>query len=201
MRLLARELRCLTNSTSEFEKLACGLNTATDSSHRIAVMAVRGATVEELESLYRADLPRFVRAAAAIVGDQAAGGDAVQEAFTQAVRKRASYKRKAPLEAWVWRIVINEALAVRRRREPELEWASETSTAPSTNHVPEQDVAVRSWVAALPERQRLAVFLRYFADLDYRSIAIALDVEVGTVSATLATAHASLRRSYEEALT
>jgi RNA polymerase sigma factor (sigma-70 family) len=52
--------------------------------------------------------------------------------------------------------------------------------------------------SALPERQRLVVFLRYFADLDYRSIATALDVEVGTVSATLATAHAALRRSYEE---
>jgi RNA polymerase sigma factor (sigma-70 family) len=59
---------------------------------------------------------------------------------------------------------------------------------------------VRAWVASLPERQRLAVFLRYFADLDYRSIAAALDVEVGTVSATLATSLAALRRASEEAL-
>ena len=162
-------------------------------------MAGRGATVEALESLYRADLPRFVRAATAIVGDEAAGRDAVQEAFVQAVRKRASFKFEAPLEAWVWRIVINEALALRRRRAPELEWDSESATTPSTNHVPEQDATVRAWVASLPERQRL-VFLRYFADLDYRSIATALEVEVGTVSATLATAHAALRRSYEEAV-
>ena len=59
---------------------------------------------------------------------------------------------------------------------------------------------VRAWVASLPERQRLAIFLRYFADLDYRSIATALDVQVGTVSATLATAHAALRRAHEEAV-
>ena len=163
-------------------------------------MADRGATVEALASVYRADLPRFVRAAAAIVGDEGAGGDAVQEAFAQAVRKRASYKSEAPLEAWVWRIVINEALAHRRRRAPELAWHSEDASAPSTNGVPERDATIRAWVAALPERQRLAVFLRYFADLDYRSIAVALDVEVGTVSATLATAHAALRRSYEEAV-
>ena len=165
----------------------------------MADMAGRGATVEALESLYRADLPRFVRAATAIVGDEAAGRDAVQEAFVQAVRKRASFKFEAPLEAWVWRIVINEALALRRRRAPELEWDSESATTPSTNHVPEQDATVRAWVASLPERQRL-VFLRYFADLDYRSIATALEVEVGTVSATLATAHSALRRSYEEAV-
>jgi RNA polymerase sigma factor (sigma-70 family) len=97
----------------------------------------------------------------------------------------------------VWRIVINEALALRRSRASEFE---RRSTTPSTNHVPEQDAAVRAWVAALPERQRLAVFLRYFADLDYQSIAIALEVEVGTVSATLAAAHTALRRSYEEAV-
>jgi RNA polymerase sigma-70 factor (ECF subfamily) len=163
-------------------------------------MAARGTTVEALESLYRAGLPAFVRTAAAIVGDEAAGGDAVQEAFAQAVRKRASFKGDAPLEAWVWRIVINEALALRRRRGPELRWDSASLTAPSTNHVPEQDATVRAWVASLPERQRLAVFLRYFADLDYRSIATALEVEVGTVSATLASAHAALRRSYEEAV-
>jgi RNA polymerase sigma-70 factor (ECF subfamily) len=160
-------------------------------------MAARGATVEALESLYRADLPRFVRAATAIVGDEGAGRDAVQDAFVQAVKNQGSYKGEAPLEAWVWRIVINEALALRRSRASEFE---RRSTTPSTNHVPEQDAAVRAWVAALPERQRLAVFLRYFADLDYQSIAIALEVEVGTVSATLATAHAALRRSYEEAV-
>lgn len=166
----------------------------------MAEMVAGGATIDELESLYRAELPRFVRAAAAIVGDEAAGRDAVQEAFVRAVRKRASFRFESPLEAWVWRIVINEALALRRRRAAELTWASESATTSSTNHVPEQDATVRAWVASLPERQRLAVFLRYFADLDYQSIAIALEVEVGTVSATLATAHAALRRSYEEAV-
>jgi RNA polymerase sigma-70 factor (ECF subfamily) len=163
-------------------------------------MATRGATVEALESLYRADLPRFVRTAAAIVGDEAAGRDAVQEAFVHAVRKRASFKFEAPLEAWVWRIVINEALALRRRRASELEWESGGAITPSTNHIPDQDANVRGWVASLPERQRLVVFLRYFADLDYRSIATAVEVEVGTVSATLATAHAALRRSYRKAV-
>ena len=166
----------------------------------MAEMLSRGATIDELESLYRDELPRFVRAAVAIVGDEAAGRDAVQEAFVRAVRKRASFKSESPLEAWVWRIVINEALALRRSRASEFENLSESATTPSTNHTPEQDRAVRAWVAALPQRQRLAVFLRYFADLDYQSIAVALEVEVGTVSATLATAHAALRHSYEEAV-
>ena len=163
-------------------------------------MAIGGATVDELESLYRADLQRFVRAAAAIVGDEATGRDAVQEAFAQAVRKRASFKREAALEAWVWRIVINEALALRRKRRLDYQRVTTNGSGPSTEQLGERDATVRAWVASLPERQRLVVFLRYFADLDYRSIATALDVEVGTVSATLASAHAALRRAYEEAV-
>jgi RNA polymerase sigma factor (sigma-70 family) len=54
-------------------------------------------------------------------------------------------------------------------------------------------MGLRARVAALPERQRIAVFLRYYADLDYSAIAEALEVEVGTVSATLSQAHRSLR--------
>jgi RNA polymerase sigma factor (sigma-70 family) len=53
-------------------------------------------------------------------------------------------------------------------------------------------------VSALPERQRLVVFLRYYADLDYRSIAVVLGIEVGTVSATLSAAHTALRRLMKE---
>ena len=68
--------------------------------------------------------------------------------------------------------------------------------ASSNGHI--DDLGVRRWVAALPERQRLAVFLRYYADLDYRAIASALEVEVGTVSATLSAAHRALRRLMEE---
>jgi RNA polymerase sigma factor (sigma-70 family) len=50
----------------------------------------------------------------------------------------------------------------------------------------------------LPERQRLAIYLRYYADLDYRSIGDVLGIEVGTVSATLSSAHEALRRSMKE---
>jgi DNA-directed RNA polymerase specialized sigma24 family protein len=43
------------------------------------------------------------------------------------------------------------------------------------------------------------VFLRYYADLDYRAIAVVLGVERGTVSATLHSAHETIRQQIEEA--
>jgi RNA polymerase sigma-70 factor, ECF subfamily len=65
----------------------------------------------------------------------------------------------------------------------------------------EGDPELRACLAALPERQRLVVFLRYFADLSYREIAETLEIEVGTISATLHAAHDSLRAALEEAHT
>jgi RNA polymerase sigma-70 factor (ECF subfamily) len=151
-----------------------------------------------LEALYREALPRFVRAASAIVADDGLGREAVQDAFAQAVRQRQSFRREVPLEAWVWRIVVNAALSVRRSQRPAEQWETGAHDRPARNGAPADDLAVRAWVAALPERQRLAVFLRYFAGLDYRRIAAVLDVEIGTVSATLSAAHTTLRRSMQQ---
>jgi hypothetical protein len=51
---------------------------------------------------------------------------------------------------------------------------------------PERDPGLAEAPAALPDRQRLVVFLRYFADLSHAEIAHAAAIEAGTVSATLA---------------
>jgi RNA polymerase sigma factor (sigma-70 family) len=158
-------------------------------------MARREARMDELESIYREGLPQLVRAASAIAGDDSTGRDAVQDAFAHAVRARRSFRGDVPLEAWVWRIVVNAAIDARRRRlrdEPVEDVEANTGTAP------DGDAAVRAWIAALPERQRLVVFLRYFADLDYRAIASALEIETGTVSATLSAAHTALRRALQQ---
>jgi DNA-directed RNA polymerase specialized sigma24 family protein len=155
---------------------------------------VTTAAVADIEMLYRARYAAFARVAAAITGDAAQGADAVHDAFASAIGSLRSYRGDAPLEAWVWRIVIRAAQAARSRQ------PAPEAPVGSNGHGPALDGAdIRALVAALPERQRLAVFLRYFADLDYRAIAVALGVETGTVSATLNAAHNALRRSLEEA--
>jgi RNA polymerase sigma-70 factor (ECF subfamily) len=155
---------------------------------------MKGADLEEIEALYRARFQAFIRTAAAICGDLEAGQDAVQDAFAAAVRERAGFRREGTLEAWIWPIVVNKARDRTRRRsetslrEPELS---------SDGRISEND-ALRLALAALPERQRLATFLRYYADLDYGGIAEVLGIATGTVGATLNAAHAALRRSLEE---
>ena len=59
-------------------------------------------------------------------------------------------------------------------------------------------LVLKSHLGALPERERVVVFLRYFADLDYAAIADILGIRIGTVSATLHAAHHALRRALDE---
>jgi RNA polymerase sigma-70 factor, ECF subfamily len=159
----------------------------------------------ELERVYTSKLDDFVRAASAICGSRETGRDAVHDAFVSLVRARSSFRRESPLEAWVWRAVVNAASRAARRAPSlpagdarTLERAANGTTAEA---VAELDVdAVRAAVAALPERQRLTLFLRYYADLDYQQIADVLEIQRGTVSASLHAAHASLRQTLEEAL-
>ncbi len=160
-------------------------------------MARTGPLTRELEAVYRRRYRHFLRVATAMLGDEASGHDSVQEGFAQALREQQSFRGDGPLEAWVWRLVVNAALAVRRRRVAKREVPEAVEVAGS-NGSPTDEAGVRAWVAALPERQRLVVYLRYYADLDYRAIAEVLGVEVGTVSATLSSAHQALRRSMKE---
>ena len=154
--------------------------------------------IGELEVLYRERYRQFLRVATAIAGDEPAGHDAVQEGFARALKASRSFRGEGTVEAWVWPIVINSAKAGRSTRSPLPLAPHDLAVSASNGHQTGADDDVRAWVAALPERQRLVVFLRYYAGLDYRTIASTLGVEIGTVSATLSSAHTSLRRSLKE---
>jgi RNA polymerase sigma factor (sigma-70 family) len=145
--------------------------------------------LREIELLYRARFPYFAQVARAITGDRERAVEAVQDAFVGLMKNRHRFRGEGPLEAWAWRAVVNAARNATRRPLVEVGRADESEYA-----VPDEVAELAPLIAALPERQRLVVFLRYYADLDYRAIAVALGVEVGTVSATLAAAHAGLRK-------
>jgi RNA polymerase sigma factor (sigma-70 family) len=68
---------------------------------------------------------------------------------------------------------------------------------PGTEPPAAADGALRRQLAALPERQRTALFLRYYADLSYREIGEVMGLRTGTVSATLAAAHRAVRLRLE----
>jgi len=149
-----------------------------------------------IEAVYRRGYGRFLRVATAILRDERLAEEAVHDAFVRALRHRGGFRESGPLEAWLWRIVVNEA---RRRRSIEraavFPLAAERVVSATDD---DRNGALEAIVAALPERQRLALFLRYYADLEYDAIATALEIRPGTVAATLHAARAALRRQLLE---
>jgi RNA polymerase sigma factor (sigma-70 family) len=155
-----------------------------------------GIPLEAIEAVYRTRAADFFRFALAKTGDPERARDAVQEGFARAIRGGATFQGTGPLEAWVARCVLNAALDLNRvfsriQSEPEDVPADSTASDDSGS-------VIRDAVRQLPQRQRDALFLRYYLDFDYRAIAEALDVEVGTISATLHAARNSLTDALQE---
>lgn len=163
----------------------------------------QGASLEAIATVYRQRFGNFLHVASAITGSAETGADAVQDAFASAVRHRTSFRAEAPLEAWVWRMVVNAsrrqvAKKATRSRSDEAGFSSVSANGHVADGIA---IGMRALVAALPERQRLVLFLRYYADLDYQAIATALEIAPGTVASTLNAAHAALRPLIQEVQT
>jgi RNA polymerase sigma-70 factor (ECF subfamily) len=149
--------------------------------------------LKAIERVYRARYSQFVRFATAELGSREAAHDAVQDTFARAIRSRRGFRGQGTLDAWIWRILINVCASARRGHPAVAAAEDETASDPAP------DLAdVRAALAELPERQRLALFLRHYADLDYEAIATALGVERGTVAATLHAARERLRHLLSE---
>lgn len=163
------------------------------------LMSAESVSVDDLERIYRADFPRMVRAARAIVNDAQLGYDAVQGGFVKALAKRQTFRGTSALSTWVWAIVINEARSMVR-----------TARATQTVGLDERDASVgadegdlsagdlRRQLARLPERQRMVLFLRYYADMSNTEIATVLGIRSGTVGALLFQGKNALRTILDE---
>jgi RNA polymerase sigma-70 factor (ECF subfamily) len=150
-------------------------------------------TAAAIEDLYRRRYTRFRNGVAPVAGSYEAAHDAVQEGFARALRASGQYTGRGSLEGWLWRIVLRTALEQRRPGEEIPLDAVDPEFVE-----PERDFALTTAVQALAPQRRLVVFLRYFADLPYRTIAEALAIDEGTVAATLAQAKQALAAILDE---
>ena len=150
-------------------------------------------TVAGIERLYRERYVRFRNGVAPVTGSYETARDAVQEGFARALRASRQYSGRGSLEGWVWRIVLRTALEQRR---PHDEISLDAADPEFVE--PERDFALAEAIQAMPPRRRLVVFLRYFADLQYQTIAEVLEIDAGTVAAALAQAREALAAILEE---
>jgi RNA polymerase sigma-70 factor (ECF subfamily) len=140
----------------------------------------------DIESLYRADGDRLWRAIYAFAGDREIASDSVAEAYAQVLRRGAAVRDPA---AWVWRTAFQVSRgALKTRRRDEL--LTSTPEESADTHV-DQDLLTA--VRQLPDGQRAAVILFYYADLPVREIADRLGTNSLAVRANLSRGRRRLR--------
>jgi RNA polymerase sigma-70 factor (ECF subfamily) len=154
----------------------------------------------EIFRLYEGDVVRTCRR---FLGSDGAE-DAAAEVFLRARRGLAGHRPQEPLRPWLLGIAGNHCIDLLRRRKVEAalfdagpaDEGALASPAPSPLQYAlrrEERERVAHAVDALPERYRVPLALRYFADLDYGEIAQILGVERGQVATLLFRARRTLR--------
>jgi RNA polymerase sigma-70 factor (sigma-E family) len=150
---------------------------------------------EEYASARGQDL---VRLGFTVSGDYQRAEDLAQIALMQAFRTWRRVRRADDPHNYVRRILINSYLSMTRRRSFSEAPAAELDTDrtvpdPATGIVNSDDL----WraLATLSARERVVLVLRYYQDMDDRTIADVLGIKPSTVRATASRALASLRRT------
>jgi RNA polymerase sigma-70 factor, ECF subfamily len=146
------------------------------------------ASTAALEQLYRTRFSVYLDVLTGVVSSRETAREVVQEAFARALRDRRKFRGEGSLEAWVWRIALNQAL--KAKRDLRAQWEDDPEPIALDPEAADEDV--RAAIRALPPRRRLVVFLRYFGDLPYSEIARICEISEGTVAATLSQSHAEL---------
>jgi RNA polymerase sigma-70 factor (ECF subfamily) len=150
--------------------------------------------------LVRRHYQGVVRVVLRMCADPGLAEDAAQEAFTRAWLNLPSFEPRACLRNWLYRIAINAALDVLRRKPEESltdeqgQMISENAPDPETILIEkEQAMDIQLALQSLPEAARSTLVLREYGGLSYQEIAGVLEVPVGTVMSRLNYARTRLR--------
>jgi RNA polymerase sigma-70 factor (ECF subfamily) len=181
----------------------------TDVQLMLDVKAGDEASFDFLLQKYRAPLVNFLFR---MVRDQATAEDLAQEVFLRVYRARKQYSPSAKFTTWMFRIATNLALnSVRDNRYRKMETSID---APQSNeeekavtrdlparemrideHLLEQArvAMIRRAVESLPEKQRVAVLLHKYEEMDYSEIARVLECSESALKSLLFRAYETLR--------
>jgi RNA polymerase sigma-70 factor (sigma-E family) len=146
---------------------------------------------DDFVTLYESSFGEMVRLAFLLVGSQEIARDVVQDSF---VKLHRAWERAENPHAYLRRIVVNECTTHHRRRFRHLRVQPMLIATDSINEQPDE---ISDALAALPERQRAAIVLRYWHDCSENEIAEILDCRPGTVGSLIHRGIEELRRVIE----
>jgi RNA polymerase sigma-70 factor (ECF subfamily) len=164
-----------------------------------------GASFTELLEKHRSPVVHFLYR---MVQDHAVAEELAQEVFLRVYRSRSSYEPTAKFTTWLFRIATHLALNWLRdgKNERGQERLDEISGEGPIREVADRRVTVeqkmlyevrleevRRAISALPEKQRAAVLMHKYEEMEYSQIARALDCSESAVKSLLFRAYETLR--------
>lgn len=159
---------------------------------------------DALAELLGAHTTQAYRLALHIVRNQADAEDATQTAFIKALTNLTRFDERRPFAPWLLRIVIHEALNLKRAERTRLAFWQRHSQVAQSQETVESAVMVRVehqelWRAVnrLKDDDRLVLTLSYFMGLGEADVAEALGIKRGTVKSRKHNALARLRALVE----
>jgi RNA polymerase sigma-70 factor (ECF subfamily) len=183
-----------------------GAMTRSDVQLMLDVKAGDDASFNLLLQKYRTPLINFLYR---MVRDSATAEDLAQEVFLRVYRARKQYSPSAKFTTWLFRIATNLALnSVRDNRHHQMDVSIdapvEEDEAPLQlparemridEHMIERDRAefIRQAISSLPEKQRVAVLLHKYEEMDYAEIAKILECSESALKSLLFRAYETLR--------
>ncbi len=168
----------------------------------------------ELVELYQ---QRLITVMQHLVGNKEEAEDLAQEAFLRVYRVRKKYRPRAKFSTWLFTIANNLALNALRSRQrrpavplnvrdsgplgprPAEQLVRDRASQPGA-HLQQQELAaiVAQALEGLNERQRLAVVLNKFEDMNYAEIAEIMEMSTKAVKSLLSRARDNLRTALKD---
>lgn len=124
--------------------------------------------------------------------------DAMQATFIRAFRELPRFRGESSARTWLYRIAVNEALGMLRRRRdlspPDEHLAGPADTGLSAT----ERIAVQAALARLKPDHRAVLVLRFWEDLSYEEVAEVLGLSLSAVKMRVKRARDAFRKCYEE---
>jgi len=161
--------------------------------------AVAGGRTAALEELVRRHQESVMAVAYRFLGRWDLAEDVAQDVFVRIHRAAADYRPEAKFTTWLYRIIVNRCLDLKRRESRRPVSMADMPADPPGDAPPDPIDAretagrVRQAVGDLPDRQRTAVVLHRYDGLSHREIAEITGWSESAVESLLVRGYAGLR--------
>ncbi len=123
--------------------------------------------------------------------------DVLQETFLYLFRKFPGFELTCTMKTFLFPVVKNNSLQCIRRRKRSAEITEQLSESTGASTQPPSTVLpdIQRHINALPEKQKEALLMRFFDDMQLSEISECLNIPLGTVKSRLHNALSSVRKS------